>query len=43
LFTADAKLQQQLAPQMQRVLIVDPQPASVKLLGDSPRTNTTTT
>lgn len=34
MFTADAKLQQQLAPHMQRVLIVDPQPAAVKLLGD---------
>lgn len=34
MFTADAMLQQQLAPHMQRVLIVDPQPAAVKLLGD---------
>lgn len=34
MFTADAKLQRQLAPHMQRVLIVDPQPAAMKLLGD---------
>ena len=34
MFTADARLQQQLAPHMQRVLIVDPHPAAVKLLGD---------
>ena len=34
LFTADDKLQQRLAPHLQRVLVVDPQPAAVKLLGD---------
>jgi CheY-like chemotaxis protein len=34
LFIADEKLHQRLAPHLQRVLIVDPQPASVKLLGD---------
>lgn len=34
MFTADDKLQQRLAPHLQRVLIVDPQPAAVKLLGD---------
>ena len=34
LFTADEKLQQRLAPHLQRVLVVDPQPAAVKLLGD---------
>lgn len=34
MFTADARLQQQLAPRMQRVLIVDPQPAATKLLAD---------
>ena len=34
MFTADAKLQQRLIPHLQRVLIVDPQPAAVKLLGD---------
>lgn len=34
MFTADARLQQRLAPHMQRVLIVDPQPAAVKLLSD---------
>ena len=34
MFTADAQLQQRLAPQMQRVLIVDPQPTAVKLLAD---------
>jgi len=34
LFNADERLLQRLAPHLQRVLIVDPQPASVKLLGD---------
>ena len=34
MFTADDRLQQRLAPHLQRVLIVDPQPAAVKLLGD---------
>ncbi|MFZ4606522.1 MAG: response regulator [Caulobacter sp.] len=34
MFDADEKLHQRLAPRLQRVLIVDPQPASVKLLGD---------
>lgn len=34
MFTADARLQQRLASHMQRVLIVDPQPAAVKLLSD---------
>lgn len=34
MFTADAKLTQQLAPHLQRVLIVDPTPAAVKLLGE---------
>jgi CheY-like chemotaxis protein len=34
LFTADDKLQQRLAPHLQRVLVVDPQTAAVKLLGD---------
>jgi len=33
-FNADDKLHQRLAPHLQRVLIVDPQPAAVKLLGD---------
>lgn len=34
MFTADHQLQQRLTPHLQRVLIVDPQPAAVKLLGD---------
>lgn len=34
MFNADDKLHQRLAPHLQRVLIVDPQPAAVKLLGD---------
>ncbi|HRD28369.1 MAG TPA: response regulator [Caulobacter sp.] len=34
MFTADDKLQQRLTPHLQRVLIVDPQPAAVKLLGE---------
>lgn len=34
MFNADEKLHQRLGPHMQRILIVDPQPASVKLLGD---------
>jgi len=34
LFNADEKLHQRLASHLQRVLIVDPQPAAVKLLGD---------
>ena len=34
MFTADDKLHQRLAPHLQRVLIVDPQPAAVRLLGD---------
>jgi CheY-like chemotaxis protein len=34
LFITDAKLQQRLAPHLQRVLIVDPTPASVKLLSE---------
>lgn len=34
LFTADARLQQRLAPHMRRVLIVDPHQAAMKLLGD---------
>ncbi len=34
LFNADEKLHQRLAPHLQRVLIVDPQQAATKLLGD---------
>jgi CheY-like chemotaxis protein len=34
LFTAEDKLHQRLAPHLQRVLIVEPQPAAVKLLAD---------
>ena len=34
MFTADDKLHQRLAPHLQRVLIVEPQPAAVKLLAD---------
>lgn len=34
MFTAEDRLQQRLAPHLQRVLIVEPQPAAVKLLAD---------
>ena len=34
MFTAEDKLHQRLAPHVQRALIVDPQPAAVKLLAD---------
>jgi DNA-binding response OmpR family regulator len=34
LFNADAKVIQRMAPLMQRVMIVDPQPAGARLIGD---------
>ena len=34
MFNADAKIIQRMAPQLQRVMIVDPQPAGARLLGE---------
>src|SRR5947208_252434 len=34
LFNADAKVVQRMAPQLKRVLVVDPQPAGARLIGE---------
>ena len=34
MFNADAKVIQRMAPLLQRVMVVDPQPASARLIGE---------